>query len=42
MFFCKSCNRVPPSTILVTLSLIFIGSIAVLMAYVAFTTIFSE
>jgi hypothetical protein len=40
--FCKSCNRPPLPTILVTLSLIFIGIIAVIMAYFTFTTVFSR
>jgi len=43
MFFrtCKSCQRPPLPDILIAFSLIFIGAIALLLAYFTFTTIFS-
>ena len=43
MFFhiCKSCQRPPLPDMLILFSLIFIGAIALLLAYFAFTTIFS-
>jgi hypothetical protein len=44
MFFgsCKSCNRPPLPDILVTIALLFVGVIAVLLAFFTFKTIFFD